>query len=57
MRELTRHRADCTVHISAVRRRIEGLESLLEADREDAGQVRDAGWDAEALREEYGRGR
>ncbi len=52
LRELTAGRKDAA-YLSAVRRRIEELEKLLRADREDPGLGRDSGWDAESLREEF----
>lgn len=52
LRELTAGRKDAG-YLSAVRRRIEELEKLLRADREDPGLGRDSGWDAESLREEF----
>jgi monovalent cation:proton antiporter-2 (CPA2) family protein len=55
LRELTEGRADRGMYISAARRRIEDLEQLLLADLENRGLERDAGWDAESLREEYGK--
>lgn len=40
-------------YLSAARQRIEELERVLLSDREDRGLERDAGWDAETLREEF----
>jgi monovalent cation:H+ antiporter-2, CPA2 family len=53
LRELTRQRRE-TGYFSAVRQRIEELEALLEADRAEPDLARDEGWDAEALRREFG---
>ena len=52
MRELTDRRSDRAVYVSAVRQRIEDLERMFEADRAEPELDRDAGWDAESLREE-----
>jgi monovalent cation:proton antiporter-2 (CPA2) family protein len=57
LRELTGRRADRKVYINAARQRIADLEQLLLADLADGGQERDAGWDAESLREEARSGR
>jgi voltage-gated potassium channel Kch len=46
--------ADRAVYLCEARRRIEELEQLLLADLEDPGVDRDAGWDPESLRAEYG---
>jgi CPA2 family monovalent cation:H+ antiporter-2/glutathione-regulated potassium-efflux system protein KefB len=46
--------ADRAVYLSEARRRIEELEQLLLADLEDPAVDRDAGWDPESLRAEYG---
>ena len=54
VRELTAGRKDAG-YLSAVRRRIEDLEKMLQADREDPGLSRDEGWDADSLREEFAR--
>ncbi|NNF13278.1 MAG: potassium transporter [Gemmatimonadetes bacterium] len=43
-----------SVYITAARRRIEDLEQLLAADLQDDGLDRDAGWDPEALRADFG---
>ncbi len=50
--ELYQHRDDMNVYLSEARRRIENLERIMRADREEPGLDRDAGWDAESLREE-----
>ncbi len=52
MRELTDRRSDRAVYLSAVRQRIEDLERMFEADRAEPALDRDAGWDAESLRDE-----
>ena len=54
LRELAQMRHDRKRYLSAARRRIEELEELLESDLDDPGEMRDAGWDPESLREEYG---
>ncbi|HEY0734499.1 MAG TPA: NAD-binding protein, partial [Herpetosiphonaceae bacterium] len=55
LRELTARRQDGAVYINAARQRIERLEQILQADLEDSGLERDAGWDAESLRDEVQR--
>jgi monovalent cation:proton antiporter-2 (CPA2) family protein len=55
LRELTERRGDRKVYINAARRRIAELEQQMLADLRDAGFERDAGWDAETLREEVRR--
>ena len=52
VRELTGRRDDRSVYVSAARQRIEDLERMFEADRAEPALDRDAGWDAESLREE-----
>jgi hypothetical protein len=44
---------DQSVYLTAARQRIEDLEALLAGDLEDPDLDRDAGWDSEALREEF----
>ncbi len=56
VRELAGMRADRARYLGAARARIEDLERRLLADVEDAGEGRDAGWDAESLREDVLRG-
>ena len=52
--ELTEARTgEQSSYFSRVRARIADLERLLLSDLEDEGQMRDAGWDAESLREEF----
>ncbi|MBT8400018.1 MAG: monovalent cation:proton antiporter-2 (CPA2) family protein [Rhodothermia bacterium] len=56
LKQLTEMRnEDQGVYINAARKRIQDLERLLQSDLEDEGLERDAGWDAESLREEFGR--
>ena len=52
LRELTAERGDTAVYISLARQRIEELERMLRADLAAPPLDRDAGWDAESLREE-----
>jgi len=52
VRELTGRRDDRGTYASAARQRIEDLERMFEADRAEPALDRDAGWDAESLREE-----
>ena len=47
-------RHDQKLYLGAARQRIEDLEELLRADLADSGDLRDAGWDPESLRQEYG---
>ncbi len=54
LRELTVSRKE-TGYLGAVRRRIEELERMLQADRTEPDLSRDAGWDAESLREDFNR--
>ena len=56
LRELTERRGeDRTIYINAARQRIEDLEQRLQSDLKDEGMERDLGWDAESLREEFGK--
>jgi CPA2 family monovalent cation:H+ antiporter-2 len=55
LRELTEGRRDRAVYNNAARQRIETLERILRDDREDEGLERDSGWDAESLRDDFGR--
>lgn len=50
--DATRYDDDMNVYLSEARRRIENLERIMRADREEPGLDRDAVWDAESLREE-----
>lgn len=52
LRELTTQRKE-TGYLGAVRRRIEELERMLQADRTEPDLNRDAGWDAESLRADF----
>ena len=54
LRELAAMHHDPALYINMARQRIQDLEDLLLSDLEDAGDSRDAGWDTESLREEYG---
>ena len=55
--ESLRHMTDVHIekgnYISAARQRIEELERILRADREEQTLDRDAGWDSDTLREEF----
>jgi hypothetical protein len=52
LRDLTADRGDTALYISLARQRIEELERMLKADLAAPPLDRDAGWDAESLREE-----
>jgi Kef-type K+ transport system membrane component KefB/voltage-gated potassium channel Kch len=54
VRELGRMRHDRKAYLSAARERIESLEELLLSEFEAPPGDRDAGWDTESLRSEYG---
>lgn len=55
LRELTEWRREKrSAYLGAAKRRIEELERMLRSDLEERGLERDAGWDPESLREEYG---
>ena len=54
LRELAAMRHDQKLYLGAARQRIEDLEELLQGDLADAGEMRDAGWDPETLRQEFG---
>ena len=54
VRELAAMRHDQKLYISTARQRIEDLEELLLGDLADPGEMRDAGWDPDSLRQEYG---
>ena len=54
LRELAEMRHDRKLYLGAARQRIEELEELLQGDLADPGEMRDAGWDPESLRQEYG---
>jgi monovalent cation:H+ antiporter-2, CPA2 family len=53
LRELTDRRTDTAGYVSLARQRIRALEQMFEADRAEPSLERDAGWDAESLREEF----
>lgn len=55
VRELAQMRHDKRAYLSAARQRIQDLEEILLAELKDAGETRDAGWDTESLRGEFGR--
>jgi len=55
VRELGTMRHDRKAYFSAARERIQSLEELLLSEVEGPIEDRDAGWDTESLREEYGR--
>jgi hypothetical protein len=54
LRELGLVRHDKKQYITAARQSILDLEELLLSELEDTGVSRDAGWDTDSLREEYG---
>ncbi len=54
VRELAAMRHDRTLYLSEARQRIEDLEELLQGDLADPDEMRDAGWDPDSLRQEYG---
>jgi len=54
VRELGAMRQDRKAYMTAARERIQSLEELLLSEVEGPGEERDAGWDTETLREEYG---
>ncbi|MEJ2084599.1 MAG: cation:proton antiporter, partial [Acidobacteriota bacterium] len=54
VRDLAALRHEEKVYINEARRRIQDLERLLLDELDDSGEDRDAGWDTESLREEYG---
>lgn len=54
VRDLGRMRHDRKAYFSAARERIESLEELLLSEIHAPADDRDAGWDTESLREEYG---
>jgi CPA2 family monovalent cation:H+ antiporter-2 len=57
LRMLAEHRKEGrSVFLSAARQRIRDLEDILRADLEHEELERDAGWDPDSLREEYGEG-
>jgi monovalent cation:proton antiporter-2 (CPA2) family protein len=56
VRELGEMRHDRAAYFSAARERISALEELMLSELSPEGEERDAGWDTESLREEYGDG-
>jgi monovalent cation:proton antiporter-2 (CPA2) family protein len=54
VRELASMRHDKKAYFTAARQRIEDLEKILLSELEGEGTERDAGWDTETLREEFG---
>ncbi|UCH84235.1 MAG: cation:proton antiporter, partial [Candidatus Latescibacterota bacterium] len=54
IRELTTMRHDKKAYLGTKRQRIQDLEQILLAEISDTGYTRDAGWDTESLREEFG---
>jgi voltage-gated potassium channel Kch len=54
VRDLGRMRHDRSAYLTAAREKIHALEELLLTDLESPGEDRDAGWDSDSLREEYG---
>jgi voltage-gated potassium channel Kch len=55
LRELTEQRTNRADYLNAARQRIAELEEILLADLRETREDRDAGWDAESLREEFGK--
>ena len=53
--ELRHLRHDQTSYISMARQRIEDLEQLLLTELHDREEFRDAGWDTESMKEEFGK--
>ena len=56
VRDLGRMRHDRKAYFSAARERIQSLEELLLTEVQGPVEERDAGWDTDTLREEYGSG-
>ena len=54
VRDLGKMRHDRKAYFSEARERIQSLEELLLSEVEGADEERDAGWDTESLREEFG---
>lgn len=54
LRQLRDLRGDHKAYVSAARELIESLESTMQSDLHGATLLRDAGWDSESLRREYG---
>ncbi|MBN8547073.1 MAG: cation:proton antiporter [Ignavibacteria bacterium] len=55
LKELAAHRKDKSEYLSAARQAIEELEEIIREDFKDTDVSRDAGWDSESLREEFGK--
>ncbi len=56
VRELGRMRHDRAAYFSAARERISALEELMLSELEWKEEERDAGWDTDSLREDFGKG-
>jgi monovalent cation:proton antiporter-2 (CPA2) family protein len=56
VRELGKMRHDRAAYFSAARERISSLEELMLSELTAEGEERDAGWDTESLREDFGEG-
>ena len=54
LRELAMMRHDQPRYIDTARRRIEDLEQMMLSDLEEPDENRDAGWDTQSLRKEFG---
>ena len=54
VKDLGKMRHDRSAYFSAARERIKALEELLLTELDSTGEERDAGWDSESLREEFG---
>ena len=54
VRDLGAMRHDRKAYFSEARERIQSLEELLMSEVEPTGEERDAGWDTDSLREEFG---
>ena len=55
VRELGKMRHERAAYFSAARERISALEELMLTELDAKGEERDAGWDTESLREEFGK--
>ena len=55
VRELGKMRHDRSAYFSAARERISALEELMLSELNTEGEERDAGWDSESLRAEFGK--
>jgi voltage-gated potassium channel Kch len=56
VRELGSMRHDRTAYFNAARERISALEELMLTELRSEGEERDAGWDTESMREDFGDG-